>query len=102
VEVVIGKIKMIREIDGGSSHLSQNSTIAHFGLGAAALVDSVMVTWIGRNRQILTNQKVNTLLTVVEHIEENANLWIRVGLPAGVLLLILIFYRLIKKSGRLY
>lgn len=97
VEVVIGKIKMIREIDGGSSHLSQNSTIAHFGLGAAAQVDSVIVTWIGGNRQILTNQKVNALLTVVEQNEEKTNLWIRVGLPAGVLLLILILYRFMRK-----
>ena len=96
VEVVIGKIKMIREIDGGSSHLSQNSIIAHFGLGAATQVDSVVVTWIGGRTQVLTNQKVNTLLTVIERPGENANLWVRVALPVAVLLLILILFRFKK------
>ncbi|MDH4091582.1 MAG: ASPIC/UnbV domain-containing protein [Cyclobacteriaceae bacterium] len=57
---------MIREIDGGSSHLSQNSTIAHFGLGTATSVDAVILKWIGGKEQVLTNQKVNTLLTITE------------------------------------
>lgn len=73
VEIVIGKIKMIREIDGGSSHLSQNSTIAHFGLGSATSVDSVIVKWIGGKEQVLTNQKVNTLLTVAEVAGQDDN-----------------------------
>ncbi len=66
VEIVVGKIKMIREIDGGSSHLSQNSTIAHFGLGTATAIDSVIVTWTGGKKQILTNQPVNKLITIIE------------------------------------
>jgi hypothetical protein len=97
VEVVIGKVKMIREIDGGSSHLSQNSTIAHFGVGAATQVDSIVVTWIGGKKQVLTNQKVNTLLTVIEVPREKANVWIRVGMPGALLLLVMILYRLLKK-----
>ena len=44
---------MIREIDGGgSSHLSQSSTIAHFGAGNAAIADSIIVTWVGGKKQI--------------------------------------------------
>ncbi|GAB4417608.1 MAG: CRTAC1 family protein [Bacteroidia bacterium] len=67
VIVVAGGRRMMREIDGGgSSHLSQNSTIAHFGLGAATEVDSLIVVWTGGKRQVLTQQPVNTLLTVVE------------------------------------
>ena len=67
VEVVIGEQRMIREIDGGgSSHLSQNSTIAHFGLGEANRVDSLIVKWIGGEKQVLTNQAVNQLLEIVE------------------------------------
>jgi len=97
VEVVTGQIKMIREIDGGSSHLSQNSTIAHFGVGAATQVDSIVVTWIGGKKQVLTNQKVNTLLTVIEVPREKANVWIRVGIPGALLLLVMILYRLLKK-----
>lgn len=66
VEVVIGKKRLLREIDGGSSHLSQNSTIAHFGLGTNTSVDSVIVRWIGGNQQILTNQKANQKLVITE------------------------------------
>lgn len=67
VTVVAGGHRMIREIDGGgSSHLSQNSTIAHFGLGNATVVDSIIVTWTGGKQQILTQQPVNTLVTVLE------------------------------------
>lgn len=67
VTVVNGDTRMIREIDGGgSSHLSQNSTIAHFGVGAAQTVDSVIVTWTGGKRQVLTDQPANTLLNIIE------------------------------------
>lgn len=66
VEVVIGKLKMIREIDGGSSHISQNSTIAHFGLGDAQKIDSVIVKWMGGEKQVIIQPSVNQLLVVNE------------------------------------
>jgi enediyne biosynthesis protein E4 len=69
VEVVIDSLKMIREIDGGSSHLSQNSTIAHFGLAKATVIDSIIVKWIGGKRQILLNQKVNNRIEIVQEID---------------------------------
>jgi enediyne biosynthesis protein E4 len=73
VTVVAGGHHFIREIDGGSSsHLSQNSTIAHFGLGAATVVDSVIVTWTGGKKQILTQQSVNQLITIVENEGEKS------------------------------
>lgn len=37
----------IREIGGGSSYLSQNSSRAHFGLGTYTSIDSVVVEWPG-------------------------------------------------------
>lgn len=59
--------QMIREIDGGgSSHLSQNSLIAHFGLGASEMVDSVLITWNGGKEQLLTDVPANQLLEVEE------------------------------------
>ncbi len=98
VEVVIGKIKMIREIDGGSSHLSQNSTIAHFGLGNATTIDSVIVKWIGGKKQMLTNQKINTLITITENIEEDSNTFMFVEYSIlGLLLIFAICKFLIKK-----
>lgn len=67
IMVVAGGRRMIREIDGGgSSHLSQNSTIGHFGLGNATVVDSIIVTWTGGKRQVLTRQPINTQLTIEE------------------------------------
>jgi hypothetical protein len=70
VTVVAGGQRMMREIDGGmSSHLSQNSTIAHFGLGEATTVDSIIVTWSGGKRQVLTGQGVNQLLRIKEEGE---------------------------------
>jgi len=99
VEVVIGKTKMIREIDGGSSHLSQNSTIAHFGLGDATKVDSIIVKWIGGEKQILTNQKVNTLIIVTENTSTKSTSWRPImGISVLTVLIALIIYRVKKRK----
>ena len=80
IKIVTGDTRMIREVDGGgSSHLSQNSTIAHFGLGNASVVDSVIVTWIGGKQQILTDQAVNTTLTITEVKERGSKTWAITG-----------------------
>jgi hypothetical protein len=80
IEVVTDKVRMLREVDGGgSSHLSQNSTIAHFGLGNSSRVDSVIVTWTGGNQQVLTDIEANTLLVIQEQPEKN-NLWLAGGI----------------------
>ncbi|MCJ7467983.1 MAG: CRTAC1 family protein [Maribacter sp.] len=90
VEIVAEGIHMIREIDGGgSSHLSQNSTIAHFGLGNAINVDSVIVTWVGGKKQLLLDQKVNQMLLISEAKGEKKNSWqflIFIGFAVLVLL----------------
>ncbi len=67
IEVAAGGKKMIREIDGGaSSHLSQSSVIAHFGLGNAQKIDSITVYWTGGNKQTITNVNANQLITITE------------------------------------
>ena len=53
-----------QEIDGGNtSHLSHNSTLAHFGLGKRKIIDSLKVIWPGgeitKMNQIKTNQKID-------------------------------------------
>lgn len=98
VEVVSAGKKMMREIDGGgSSHLSQNSTIAHFGLGTVTVIDSLIVTWTGGKKQILINQSVNQLVTIVEVEGNHFELIVYVVALSGVLLLLFISYRLFKK-----
>lgn len=65
VEVIAADLKMIREIDGGSSsHLSQNSLIAHFGLGQSEVIDTLRVYWTGGEIQELYNQKGNEVLEI--------------------------------------
>jgi hypothetical protein len=96
VRIVIGKTQMIREIDGGgSSHLSQNSTMAHFGLGSATVVDSVIVTWTGGGTQVLLNQPVNQLLTVTEKpvVKRESGLFFYIGLSIAALLIVLLIIK---------
>lgn len=98
VTVVNGSTRMIREIDGGgSSHLSQNSTIAHFGIGQSNTVDSIIINWIGGGEQILVDQAVNELVTIVEEVNESKSksLWIL----APILLLGLLILFLIKRQN---
>jgi len=92
IEIVVDKVRMLREVDGGgSSHISQNSTIAHFGLGNSSRVDSVIVTWTGGNQQVLTNIEANRLL-VIQESPEKRNLWVAGGIFLVIGLLTLFGY----------
>ena len=68
IEAYVGGKKLIREIDGGSSHLSQNSTIAHFGLHESVSVDSLVVRWIGGIAQTLYEVDANQLIEVKQGV----------------------------------
>lgn len=81
VRIVIDTLSMIREIDGGgSSHLSQNSSIAHFGLADHTSIDTVIISWPSGQKQILTNIKPNKLLTVTEQPVKNGLFYYLIGL----------------------
>ncbi|WP_051638183.1 CRTAC1 family protein [Maribacter sp. Hel_I_7] len=98
VTVVANGKRIIREIDGGgSSHLSQNSVIAHFGLGATTVVDSVIVNWTGGNTQILTNLNTNQQLEIVEinpSKKKSSFTWYILSAVLLAILVIFIFYRM--------
>ena len=97
VEIVVDGNRMLREIDGGgSSHLSQNETIAHFGLGSAEKIDSVIVIWTGGERQILVDQPVNQLITVVEPKRSGSSFLIIGGLFMLAFGLSFLFFQLGK------
>lgn len=66
VIVYFGNRKLIRELDGGSSHASLNSSILHFGLGNNTVLDSVEVHWLGGGVQILYNVNTNQTLNIQE------------------------------------
>lgn len=66
IEVRVGSDLLVREINGGSSHLSHNSPIAHFGLADYSEVSSITVKWLGGEEQTLTNVDVNQQITITE------------------------------------
>ncbi len=97
VTLVSGNTRMIREIDGGgSSHISQNSTIAHFGLGKYRMVDSLIVTWTGGKKQWILNPTLNTLITIVESPDE-PNYWAYAILGTSLVLSLMFLYFRRKK-----
>lgn len=69
VRIVAGGRSWIREIDGGSSHMSQHSSLAHFGLGAISQVDSLIVTWPGGNTQIFDPFPADQQVAVTENVD---------------------------------
>ncbi|WP_405379686.1 CRTAC1 family protein [Maribacter sp. LLG6340-A2] len=98
VTVIANGKRLIREIDGGgSSHLSQNSVIAHFGLGANTKVDSVIVDWTGGNTQVITNVEANQQLQIIE-IAQPKNNPSYVWYLLGMLLLIAVAIYLFRKK----
>jgi len=68
IRIVCDNLSMIREVDGGSSHASQNSSIIHFGLGEKIKVDSLIVTWPGGKKQYLMDLIPNNLIEIEETI----------------------------------
>jgi enediyne biosynthesis protein E4 len=88
IEVEAGGRKMIREIDGGgSSHISQNSVIAHFGVGNVSKIDKITIYWTGGNKQTLSNIAVNQKLTIIEIPEKKQNhfvLYLAIGLGVAI------------------
>ena len=74
VEIKNGSQTMIREVDGGSSHLSQGSTILHFGLGDTDLVETITVKWLGGKIQEVNNVRANQLITIEEDQIETSGL----------------------------
>ena len=66
VEVFVERRKLVREVYGGSSHASQNSLLAHFGLGQSAMVDSIRISWPASQVQLIKNVQADQLITVEE------------------------------------
>jgi hypothetical protein len=56
----------LREIGGGSSYLSQNSSRAHFGLGNYTSIDSVIVEWPGGGTDIYLGLGIDQMHTLTQ------------------------------------
>jgi hypothetical protein len=66
VEVMAGGKRQTAERVAGSGYLSQNDDRLHFGLGAAATVDKLVIHWPSGREQTLEKLGVDRVLTVEE------------------------------------
>lgn len=66
VAVEAGDLKLRRQRVAGSGYLSQDDARLHFGLGAHAKADRVIVTWPSGARQVLEGVTANQSITVTE------------------------------------
>lgn len=66
------EVWQIREIRSQSGYAGQNSMIAHFGLGNATAVDSLIIQWPAGGTQILEGINSNQQMTIEEDFANNA------------------------------
>ncbi|MBN2170509.1 MAG: VCBS repeat-containing protein [Candidatus Krumholzibacteriota bacterium] len=64
IRVVAGGQSQVRAIGAGAGYLSRNDLAAHFGLGDADLVDSLVIDWPGGSAQALTAVAADQRLVV--------------------------------------
>jgi hypothetical protein len=66
VRVTVGGRTQVRDVRAGSSYLAQNDLRLHFGLGDAALIDRVEVTWPSDRVETVTKVAANQIVTIQE------------------------------------
>ncbi|MCP4711751.1 MAG: hypothetical protein GY869_24290, partial [Planctomycetes bacterium] len=66
VRIVVDGQAQIREVEGGSGLMSQNSRPVEFGLGSATLVDSVLVDFPAGNSQLVVDVDANQIIDIHE------------------------------------
>lgn len=67
IEVFAGGLYQVKEISAGDGFVSQSHDLtAHFGLGAAVQVDSILVKWPGHGTDRIYNIPPDQEITVVE------------------------------------
>ena len=66
VEIRTGRRRQVREIRAGSSYLTQSELAAHFGLGAAAAADELVVHWPSGRSDTLRDVAAGRVVTVIE------------------------------------
>ena len=69
LRVVAGERVQVRQLGAQAPYLSQNAPVAHFGLGGAQRVDSLIVEWPSGVRDVYTDIAVKQRLRLVESAE---------------------------------
>jgi hypothetical protein len=71
VEVLAGGKRWTAERVAASGYLSQNDGRLHFGLGAAASIDKIVVHWPSGREQTIENAGIDRVITVEEPAGES-------------------------------
>lgn len=66
VQVAVGDRIFTQYHDGNAGYLAQSSLPLYFGLGDAAKVDRIEVTWPSGKKQIVSGAELNKVLTITE------------------------------------
>jgi len=66
LRLVAGGVVYVREVGAQASYLSHNSLIEHFGLGAAAIADTLEIRWPSGVRQTLPPPAAGQLVRITE------------------------------------
>jgi hypothetical protein len=56
----------VRDVQSGSSYLTQNDLRAHFGLGAASRAERLEIRWPGGTTEMIQDPPANHVITVRE------------------------------------
>jgi hypothetical protein len=72
IEVTVGERTMVSEVMSGGSYYSQNSLVAHFGLGKASIVERLRIRWPGGSVQTWEKVAVNQKVIATEGSDELA------------------------------
>ena len=59
-------MEQVQQIEGGNGFAAQNQRRAHFGLGLASPVDSVVIRWPSGSVQRIETPAINTLHSITE------------------------------------
>jgi hypothetical protein len=62
----IAGLTLVREVNPTRSYLAQSESVVTFGLGKSAKVDALEITWPSGQKQSLTPEKVDVLVTIEE------------------------------------
>jgi M6 family metalloprotease-like protein len=82
IRLVCGSKSQIREVTAGSGYMAQNSLTAAFGLGAATVVDTLVITWPSGTVQEGVRIPVDRLLEITEADEILTDVADQAGAPA--------------------
>jgi hypothetical protein len=69
VQLSSGGVTQVRQKNGGTHYLCQNSSILHFGLGTATQADTITITWPSGLEQVLNEVEADQILSVEEGID---------------------------------